>query len=170
MFRPVSLFIGLRYSRAKSRNQFISLISFISVFGIALGITVLITVLSVVNGFDREIKKQIFDMISPITITSDSGQIENWHKLESIIKSSPDVKGVAPFVSDQAMLTNSDLTLPAMLIGILPEQEQGVSALSQKMIRGQLANLTAGKFGIVLGENLAKKLNITVGDKITVYT
>lgn len=170
MFRPVSIFIGLRYSRAKSRNQFISLISFISVFGIAIGITVLITVLSVVNGFDREIKKQIFDMISPITITSDDGQIENWRKLESIIKDSPNVKGVAPFISDQAMLTNSALTLPAMLIGILPEKEQGVSALSHKMIQGQLANLTAGKFGIVIGENLAKKLDVTLGDKITVAT
>lgn len=170
MFRPVSFFIGLRYSRAKSRNQFISLISFISVFGIALGITVLITVLSVVNGFDREIKKQIFDMISPITITSDFGEIENWHHLESIIKQNHDVKAIAPFISEQAMLTNSDLTLPAMLIGILPEKEQGVSALSQKMIQGQLTNLSAGQFGIVIGENLAKKLNITVGDKLTVAT
>jgi len=170
MFKPISLFIGMRYTRAKSRNQFISLISFTSVIGMAIGMTVLITVLSVVNGFDREIKKQLFDMISPITITSETGQIEDWQTLASTIHNAADVKGVAPFVSDQAMLTNADTTLPAMLIGILPQKEENVSALSHKMIQGQLSQLMRGQFGIVLGENLAKQLNVTLGDKIIVAT
>lgn len=170
MFRPASIFIGLRYTRAKTRNQFISLISAISVIGIALGVTVLITVLSVVNGFDREIKKQIFDMIAPITINSATGPIDNWQKISSIISSSPDVKGVAPFVSDEALITNSEFTLPAILIGMLPEKENGVSALSEKMIKGSLLNLTAGQFGIVIGWEMAKKLNVDTGDKIIVAT
>jgi lipoprotein-releasing system permease protein len=170
MFRPASIFIGLRYARAKSRSQFISLISFISIFGIALGVSVLITVLSVVNGFDREIKKQIFDMMSPITVSSEMGQIDQWQPLEAMIKTNPNVKGVAPFISEQAMLTNADFTMPAMLIGILPEEENNVSALSQKMIQGHLTDLHAGQFGIVIGKNLADKLNVTIGDKIIIAT
>jgi len=170
MFRPASLFIGFRYTRAKSRNQFISLISLISILGIALGITVLITVLSVVNGFDREIKKQIFDMVSPITINSYDGQIDNWHEIESTVKQTPEITAAAPFVSGQAMLTNSDSTMPAMLIGILPKQENGISALSEKMIQGNLAQLKSGQYNIVIGTGLAKKLQITIGDSITVAT
>jgi len=170
MFRPASLFIGLRYTRAKNRNQFISLISLISVLGIALGITVLITVLSVVNGFDREIKKQIFGMISPITINSYDGQIDDWKEIESAIKLRQDVTAAAPFVSGQALLTNSDSTMPAMLIGILPKQENGISALPEKMTQGNLTQLNAGEFNIVIGKELAKKLNVTVGDYITVAT
>ena len=126
--------------------------------------------LSVVNGFDREIKKQIFDTVSPITISSYNGQIDHWQELETTIKAFPEVKGIAPFASEQAMLTNSDLTLPAMLIGILPEKENKVSALSEKMIQGKLENLAANKFGIVIGKDLAKKLNVTLGDKIIVAT
>jgi lipoprotein-releasing system permease protein len=170
MFRPAAFFIGLRYTRAKSRNQFISLISCISIFGIALGVSVLITVLSVVNGFDREIKKQIFDMISPITITNYTGPINHWQQLETRIKTNPHVKGMAPYISEQAMLSNADFTLPTMLIGILPEQENSVSALSKKMIRGSLLNLRGGEAGIVIGKSIAEKLNVNVGDKIIIAT
>lgn len=169
MFRPVSIFIGLRYTRAKSRNQFISLISVISILGMALGITVLITVLSVVNGFDREIKKQIFGMVAPITIYSTFGKMENWQKIESEISKLPEVTATAPFVAGQAMLTDST-TEPAMLLGITPESENGISTLSSKMIEGSLNNLTPGLHGIVIGKDLAKKLNVTIGDNITVTT
>lgn len=169
MFRPASVFIGLRYTRAKSRNQFISLISLISILGMALGITVLITVLSVVNGFDREIKKQIFDMVSPITVYSDVGKMQNWQEIESEIKKIPDVTASAPFVTGQAMLTNS-ATEPAMLLGITPENENGISALSKKIIEGKLESLTPGRYGIVIGKDLAKKLDVTLGDDITVTT
>lgn len=170
MFRPASIFIGLRYTRAKSRNQFISLISLISILGIALGVAVLITVLSVVNGFDREIKKQIFDMISPITISSHSGQIDDWQTLQAKIKASHPIKGIAPFVSQDAMLNNSSLTLPTMLLGILPEQENNVSALSEKMVEGKISNLHPGEFGILIGKDLAQKLKLGIGSKLTVVT
>src|SRR5262245_58562882 len=138
MFRPAALFIGLRYTRSKSRNQFISLISLITVLGIALGVTVLITVLSVVNGFDREIKKQIFGMISPITIYSYVGKMQDWQTLKDNIETVPNVLAVAPFASDQVMISNSNPTQPAMLIGIDPSQEKNVSTLDQKMLQGQL--------------------------------
>lgn len=169
MFKPASLFIGLRYTRAKSRNQFISLISMISILGMALGITALITVLSVVNGFDREIKKQIFDMVAPITIYSDTGKMRNWQEIESDLKKLPEVTAIAPFITGQAMLTNS-ATEPAMLLGITPESENGISALSKKIIQGNLTTLVPGKYGIVIGKDLAKKLDVNIGDDITVTT
>lgn len=170
MFRPAAIYIGLRYTRAKRRNHFISLISLISMLGIALGVIVLITVLSVLNGFDREIKKQVFSMISPITVNSYAGQITHWQELEKSLAAFPDVTGVAPFVTGQALLTIANLTQPAIVTGILPDEEKTISALPSKMVRGKLSNLTAGHFGIVLGEDLAKHLEVTLGDEITVAT
>lgn len=170
MFRPIALFIGWRYTHAAHRHHFISLISLASVLGIALGVTVLITVLSVINGFDREIKKQVFGMISPITISSYSGQINDWPALENSLKQNPDIHAAAPFAVSEAMLTQADHTFPTMLIGIQPDQEKKVSALSDKMIQGQLADLTAGKFGIILGKELASQLNVKIGDQLIVAT
>ncbi|VVC74967.1 Lipoprotein-releasing system transmembrane protein LolE [Aquicella siphonis] len=168
MFKPAALFIGFRYTRAKSRHQFISLISFVSVAGIALGVTVLITVLSVINGFDREIKKQVFGMISPITISSYTGRLNGWKDMENQLRK--DRLAAAPFASGQAMLTFSNMTLPVMLAGVLPAKEIGVSALPDKMIKGRLSDLKAGHYGIVLGVDLAGKLGVTTGDEIIVAT
>ncbi len=168
MFRPAALFIGLRYTRAKRRNHFISLISLISMLGIALGVVVLITVLSVLNGFDREIKKQVFGMISPIVLGSYNGQISDWQALEKIVLQHPGVTGSAPFISGQAMLSNSNLTEPAIVTGILPDQEKTVSALATQITQGQLTHLKPGQFGIILGENLANHLNVKLGDGIIV--
>lgn len=170
MFKPVSIFIGLRYTRAKTRHHFISLISLVSTLGIALGVTVLITVLSVINGFDREIKKQIFDMVPPVTLNSMFGEINDWQSLQADIKSFSGIKGAAPFVNGQAMLTYENTSLPVMLVGILPDQENEVSALYQKMIQGKLANLIPNQFNMVMGEELAKKLNAKMGDNIIIAT
>ncbi len=171
MFKPASLFIGLRYTRAKRRSQFISLISLISICGIALGVIVLITVLSVLNGFDREIKKQIFGLVSPISITSYTGKIEQWEILQnSLEKSSTHILAIAPFINGQALLTHSNMTQPAIVNGVLPIQEKKISSLSSKIIQGNFADLRAGHFGIVLGEELAKNLNVTLGDEIIAAT
>jgi lipoprotein-releasing system permease protein len=170
MFRPISVYIGLRYMRARKRGQFVSFISLLSMLGIALGVIVLITILSVVNGFDREIKKQLFGMIAPITISSYTNQIDDWKTLQRALQTSPDITGVAPFVSGQALLTNSNITQPAMITGILPEQEKQVSDLTNKMVQGKLAALAPNQFGIVLGEGLAKKLQVGIGDHIILAT
>lgn len=123
MFRPAAIFIGLRYTRAKRRNHFISFISLMSMFGIALGILVLITVLSVMNGFDREIKKRVFSMVPPITVGSVLNTLNNWQDVEKYLVTRSDVTGTAPFINGQVMLTNSGLVSPAMLTGILPDTE-----------------------------------------------
>lgn len=170
MFRPAALFIGMRYTRAKRRNHFISFISLVSMIGIALGITVLITVLSVMNGFDLEIKKRVFSMVPPITLTSNTGYLGNWQDLQKFISKDPSITDTAPFITGEVLLNNSGYTQPAILSGILPDEEKKVSEVSTKMSEGKLTNLEAGTFGIVLGESLAASLNARIGDKITVVT
>ncbi len=170
MFRPVALFIGLRYTRAKRRNHFISFISLMSMLGIALGILVLITVLSVMNGFDREIEKRVFSMVPPITVSSFSNAITNWQQIESKLYTFPKIKAVAPFVSGEVMLTSSDLVQPALITGIEPAAEKNISELSNKVVQGSLADLIPGSFAVVIGEELANRLDVGLGDKITVIT
>jgi len=165
MFRPLSIFIGLRYTRAKRRNHFISFISLTSMLGIALGILVLITVLSVMNGFDREIEKRVFGMAPAITVSSGVSYITNWQNVEKIIRKVPKVTSTAPFVSGEALLTNSEFVQPVMMSGIDPRQEP---KLASKIIVGQLSSLTPQSFGIVLGEELAGRLEANVGDKLMV--
>lgn len=170
MFRPVSFFIGLRYTRAKRRNHFISFISLMSMLGIALGVVVLITVLSVMNGFDREIKNRVFSMWPALTISSATGAVSNWQELETILRKNPEITAVAPYVSGEVLLTNGGNVQPALVSGIDPKAEKQISELDQKVVDGNLANLKPGSFGIVIGEELATRLDVTVGDKITAIT
>lgn len=170
MFRPVSLFLGLRYTRAKRRNHFISFISLSSMLGIALGVTVLITVLSVMNGFDQEIKNRIFEFAPQITVRDVTGNIEDWQNLSTSLQKIPGVLAAAPFASGQGMLTSQDNVYPALINGVLASQEKSVSKISQKMVVGSFTDLKAGKFGIILGATLANNLGAMLGSKVTVVT
>lgn len=170
MFRPIAFFIGLRYTRAKRRNHFISLISLLSMLGIALGVIVLITVLSVMNGFDQEIKKRVFSMVPPVTVGSVANYVSNWQALEKIVQEHPAVTGAAPFVTGQAMLTNNGMVQPAVVNGIIPADEKKISVLAEKIVLGDLTSLVPGSFSIVLGGDLADRLDLTVGDKVTMVT
>ena len=170
MFRPAALFIGLRYTRAKRRNHFISFISLMSMIGIALGVLVLITVLSVMNGFDHEIKKRVFSMVPPVTVTTLSDFVSNWQEVENLIKRNPNVISVAPFVTGQVLITNDGVVQPAILDGIDPALEKNITELPQKIVQGKLDQLVPGEFGIILGEELYDRLNASIGDKITVVT
>ncbi len=170
MFRPAAIFIGLRYTRAKRRNHFISFISLMSMLGIALGVLVLITVLSVMNGFDREIQKRVFSMVPPVTVSTLADYVVNWQEVEGLMKKNPNIVRVAPFVSGQVLLTNDGLVQPALLDAIDPAAEKNITELPNKMVQGKLEQLVSGSFGMVLGEELANRLNATLGDKITVVT
>src|SRR3990167_7278832 len=136
MFKSAAFFIGLRYTRAKRRNHFISFISLVSMIGIALGVMVLITVLSVMNGFDREIKKRVFTMVPPVTISSVSGYIAGWQDLQKIVTEFPTVTGSAPFATGEVLLSYGGSVQPALISGILPQQETKVSAIAEKMVEG----------------------------------
>lgn len=169
-FNPAALYIALRYTRAKRRNLFISFISLVSMIGIALGVAVLITVLSVMNGFDKEIKKRVFVMVSPMTINSPNGYVDHWQQLQKKVTQVPFIKHAAPFVMAEVLLSYGGTVQPALVNGILPSEENYVSSVSKKMTEGQLSFLEQGKFGIVLGEDLAMRLGASLGDKITIIT
>lgn len=166
MFKPLSLFIGLRYVRAKKRNHFVSFIAFSSMLGIALGVTVLITVLSVMNGFDDEIHKRFFGMAPEVTVSNWKGKIDKWQDLEQRLKKMEGVKASGPYVSGQGLVSHYGQVLPVLLMGIEPLAEQKVSQLKDKLVIGNLNGLK--DFKIILGQNLAQKLGVTMGDKVTI--
>ena len=170
MFRPLEVFIGLRYTRAKRRNHFISVISMISMLGMALGITALITVLSVMNGFQKELRERILGMTAHATVTEWDGLLTNWREVRGMTESNPEVLGGAPFIRAEAMLTHGALVSGAILQGIEPREERNVSKVAEQTIHGDLEDLQPGRFGIVLGKALADALSVWVGDKITVIT
>lgn len=170
MFRPLELFVGLRYTRAKRRNYFISFISLTSILGIALGVAALITVLSVMNGFQREIREGILGMTSHATLTGVDGTLDDWRALEHQISQYPRIQGMAPYIEAQGMLTNAQVVSGVLVRGILPQEEPKVSFIDQKMVAGQLSDLAPGSFSIVLGQALAGYLGVTTGDKVTLVT
>lgn len=167
MFRPLAVFIGLRYTKAKQKNGFISFVSLISMIGLTLGVAVLITVLSVMNGFDREIKSRILGMVPQATVSSYE-IITDWQPLaKQIQEQNPEVSAIAPFVQLQGMLTSQGQVSGAMITGIEPEYEKQVSIVGQHMVAGSLDDLKAGEFGIVLGESMAMSLGLSLGDPVT---
>lgn len=170
MFRPLELFIGLRYTRAKRRNHFISFISLTSIMGIALGVTALITVLSVMNGFQREVRNGILGMTAHATLTGIDGTLGDWRNLEAEVVRHPRILGTAPYIEAQGMLTNGQVVSGVLIRGVLPGEEPKVSYIDKKMVAGQLSDLTPGAFGIVLGRELAGYLGVGVGDKVTLVT
>lgn len=167
---PVELLIGLRYTRAKRRNHFISFISMISMLGIILGVMALIVVLSVMNGFEQELKGRILGMVSHVTVTSFDNKLQNWPDLSEKISQNQQVLGAAPYVDAEAMLSNLSSVSGAIVRGILPEYEPQVSEIHDKMTFGSLNDLVAGEYGIILGSGLASNLDVVPGDRVTMIT
>jgi lipoprotein-releasing system permease protein len=166
--KPYELWIGLRYTRAKRRNHFISFISGVSMAGIALGVMALIVVLSVMNGFQDELRNRILGVASHMEISGPNDRLEDWPALAAQVVKHPEVKGYAPYVSGQGLLTAGESTKGALIRGILPEQESQVTDLATHMKAGRLEDLKPGEFDLVLGRELASSLGVGVGDKVTV--
>ena len=166
MRHPYELFAGLRYTRAKRRNHFISFISLASMLGIGIGVTALITVLSVMNGFERELRTRILGMASHATISAFEGGLADWSGVADTARKNPDVEAVAPYVEGEGMLRLGSGLSGTMLRGVLPSEERGVSDIGDKMIAGSLDDLKAGSFNIVIGYELAQTLGVTPGDKV----
>lgn len=167
MFKPLSLFVGLRYTRARRRNHFISFISFTSIIGLGLGVAVLIVVLSVMNGFDRELRLRILGMVPHGSLVGYQ-PVTDWAALAARVEKHPGVAGTAPFSQMQAMLAGNGSVEGAVVNGIDPLYEAAVSILPEHMIEGALDVLQPGKFNIVLGHALARRLGLGVGDKVTI--
>ena len=170
MIKPASLFIGLRYTRAKRRNHFISFIALASTLGIALGVTVLITVLSVMNGFERELQQRILGMAPHVIITGLTGRLDDWQSLKQTIDQQEGVSGSAPYITTQGMVRAGSGNQFSLIQGIEPELQQGVSIIGDHMLAGQLSDLKQGEYGIILGSGIARKLGVFLGDKVTLIS
>ncbi len=166
MFRPLELFIGLRYTRAKRRNQFISFISTVSIVCISISVIALITVMSVMNGFDYQMKSRILGAISHATVSGVGDSVQNWPQALKVAEANPHVLGAAPYVETEAYL-NARRSSGALVRGIEPAQEPKVVDIGKHMIEGKLGDLKPGSWNIILGRELAMTLGVTVGDRVT---
>ncbi len=167
MFKPVEIFIGLRYVRAKRRNHFISFISLTSMLGVGLGVMALITVLSVMNGFEEELTDRILGMASHATIIERGKSLSDWKVLLAEVEHYPGIIGAAPYFHAEGILTHAKNVNGTIVRGILPEEETKVSVIADRMIEGEFSGLVAGEFDVLLGKELAKALGVAVGDKVT---
>jgi lipoprotein-releasing system permease protein len=170
MFRPLELFVGLRYTHSKRRTHFISFISMTSMLGIALGVTALITVLSVMNGFEKELRDRILGMASHATVTTYAGRLADWPALLQTLESESSIIAMAPYVQGESMLSQGKRVSGAMIRGVLPEMEGGVSDVVSHINGGDLTLLEAGEYNIILGRELAIVLGAGVGDSVTVVS
>ena len=164
--QPYELFIGLRYTRAKRRNHFISFISLISILGMALGVMALIVVLSVMNGFQKEIRARMLGASPHLEVVADGGRLLDWKTVLKEVAQHPQVAAAAPYVAGQGMLSYGQSVQGVMVRGIDPQQENAITELSGKMKAGALNDLRSGEFSIVLGTDLARALGVRVGEKV----
>jgi lipoprotein-releasing system permease protein len=163
--------IGRRYLRASRGNRFVSFISTISMVGLAIGVAVLIVVLSVMNGFEREVRERILSLTSHASITAYSSRLSDWQDAAARVRGNPSVVAAAPFIEDQALLIGSGAkTSGAIVTGILPAQERNVTAVADKIVSGSFEALQPGEYGIVLGTELAKALGVTPGQRVVLVT
>ncbi|HZF97716.1 MAG TPA: lipoprotein-releasing ABC transporter permease subunit [Pseudoxanthomonas sp.] len=167
MFKPIPVSIGLRYLRAKRRNGFISFISLASILGIGLGVTVLITTLSVMSGFQREIRDRMLQMTAHATVSAAGEAMQDWPHAVATALRDRRVAGAAPYVDVQALISGVRKQ-PAVVRGVVPSEERKVSVLAEKMKSGSLDDLAPGSFNILLGTELALWLGVGVGDSVVV--
>lgn len=167
MASPYELLVGLRYTRAKRRNHFISFISLISMAGVALGVAALIVVLSVMNGFQTELRERILAVVSHVQISGANGEMSEWREVAKQAAAHPHVLAAAPYVQAQGMLSFGTSVRGVMVRGIVPDEEEKVADFRAHIKKGSLDSLTPDSFSIVLGSELARALSVTVGDKVT---
>jgi len=166
MFRPLSIFIGARYTRAKRRNHFISFISLTSMIGLALGVLAMIVVLSVMNGFQREMSSRILGMVPHATIAA-AQPLDDWRPLAAAALKNPQVVAAVPFSELEGMLSYKGGMQPIQINGVDPREESKVSIIGKHIVQGRLEDLKSGEFGIVIGEITARRFHLNVSDKLT---
>ena len=158
--------IGTRYLRSTHRRGFISFVAIVSVLGLALGVATLITVLSVMNGFEREIRSRILSVTSHATILGIEGNLSDWQSLRAQVLKQPGVDAVSPYIEEQALLANGANVTGATVRGIIPAEERASTGLAQRVTQGKFSALQAGQYNAILGVALAKELNVHVGGSV----
>jgi len=167
MFRPLSIFIGSRYTRAKRRNHFISFISLTSMIGLSLGVLAMIMVLSVMNGFQREMSNRILGMVPHAMVAGDGQPLDDWQSVAERVRGHPEVLGAAPITPLEGMLSFKGSMQPIEINGIDPQAEADVSILGSKMVAGRLDDLKPGDSGVIIGLMTARRFGLKLGDKLT---
>lgn len=167
MFKPPAFFIGFRYVLAKQRNAFVSLISIITTTGLVLGVATLIVVLSVVNGFDRELQNRILNLVPHANIYGYQGPIQDWQNISKLTEENSQVIGSAPFIQGQGMLRHKNNVSVVAINAILPEKEQALSDIEQYIIKGTINDLNPSSNNILLGSTLAEDLDLKLGDNLS---
>ena len=172
MIKSLALYVGLRYTRSNRRSRFVSFISLVSMLGIALGIAVLITVLSVMNGFDYEIRTHFFALAPQVTVMTRQDIEKIWPELQKTVSANPEVVASAPFITGIGMLSNKEGVVSGVTVmGIEPSQERKISQLDRKLVEGRgLKNLSHGNYNMILGRKLADQLVVSIGDKVSLFT
>ncbi|MCH8931406.1 MAG: ABC transporter permease, partial [Proteobacteria bacterium] len=165
MFQALEIFIGLRYLRTRQQNRFVSFITLASLIGVALGVAALIVVLSVMNGFENELRGRLLSMTSHATVAAARGGISEWRELIASAQRQPDVVGAAPYVQLQGMLANGSVLNGALVRGINPRLEKTVDRVGDFMVQGTLDELQTAGYNMVLGRLLALRLGVDVGDR-----
>jgi lipoprotein-releasing system permease protein len=168
LFNPFSVFVGLRYTRARKRSGFVSFIAAISMAGIALGVAAIIIVLSVMNGFQTQLRTRVLSMVSHAVVRADDGLLVDYQTALNEARAMPEVIGAAPFIETEALI-QAGQTSGSFVRGIFPELDGQVSQIGEQMKIGALSDLREGEFSILLGIELATKLGVHVGDKVTVF-
>src|SRR3954453_2998684 len=163
---PYEVLIGARYLRSTQRRGFLSFISLVSMLGLALGVAVLIVVLSVMNGFERELRSRILSVTAHATLEGIDGTLPDWRAAQRLAEAHPEVRAAVPYVEVQAMLVHEARSAPTQLRGVLPAQERRAVSLSQHITGGRLEELRPGSFRLVLGDALAQALGVGVGDDV----
>ena len=167
MRKPVALFVGLRYLRARKGSGFVSFVTFASVIGVALGVATLIVVLSVMNGFEKELRERLLGLTSHASILQDEG-LEDWLPLVEKLQQKSDIRGAAPYIEQEAILSGPGGLAGALITGIEPDLEAKVSRVDTSMLIGSLNDLRPDSYRIVLGRVLAQRAGIAVGDKVRI--
>lgn len=168
MFQPLSLFIGLRYTRARRRNQFISLVSMVSLLGMILGIVALVVVMSVMNGFEAELRNRVLAVVPHAFLTGPDRRLPAWQQYTDPLLELPFVEGVAPYIDGNVMLERPGMVRPAQLNAIDPALERQVSQIGERMIDGDYSALRPGEYKLLIGEILARFMGLYVGDEVSV--
>lgn len=170
MFKPLELFIGLRYTRSKHKNHYISFISLASMLGIMIGVLALITVLSVMNGFEKELRERILGMVAHVTVSGTGGKLSGWEDVDQRLAANKEVQGVAPYIEQQVMISANGEVRGIVIQGIQPERQPAVSELSDHLLDGSLDSLVDRDYNIAIGSELAAAIGAYIGDKVTIIT
>ena len=164
-------YIATRYIKVGRRSQLVAFMSAVSIFGLSLGVTILITVLSVMNGFDREVRENILGIVPHITLsTEENFSLQQWQELENLVMERSDVQAVAPLIEQTGIVSTESFNKGVLVNGIDPELEQSISVLERFMVAGSVIDLSSQRWGVILGQSLAENLGVSVGDRLDLFS